>query len=331
MDYNELLKAFSTLTAYQQRTISMAIIDALELNEEDRNNRPKICPFCQKETRTIKKGFRCRKQRYQCKNCKHIFTYNSHTITQHSKIEPSMFRKIVLDTLSCIPIRQTAATLNLSSTCVFQNRHKILCALEVLLDEEQQKLCGTIEFDETFELESKKGERNITRKARKRGGSSDYRGLSREQMCIVTTTDRDGHEIFKCVGFGKPTASSIVECFKKNIVEHSIIYCDGATCYNELGKETNCNVVHLKSHQEYNIVEHINTVNYIHTLIKKQLCAFKGVSTKYINRYCSLFVFIRRFQNMADNELLPIILRKLKNLKFSITRNKLSTSRIFGK
>ena len=49
-------------------------------------------------------------------------------------------------------------------------------------------------------LKAKKGAgRNIQRKARKRGGPSSYRGLSHEQVCIVTTTDRNGHEIFKAV------------------------------------------------------------------------------------------------------------------------------------
>ena len=36
------------------------------------------------------------------------------------------------------------------------------------------KLSGTIEIDETFELESQKGCRKIQRKARKRGGPSYY-------------------------------------------------------------------------------------------------------------------------------------------------------------
>lgn len=77
------------------------------------------------------------------------------------------------------------------------------------------KLSGTIEIDETFELESQKGCRKIQRKARKRGGPSSYRGLSHEQVCIVTTTDRNGHEIFKAVGYGKPTKNSILENFLK--------------------------------------------------------------------------------------------------------------------
>ncbi len=55
---------------------------------------------------------------------------------------------------------------------MFENRHKFLCALEELLDSENQILSGTIEIDETFELKSNKGTRNISRK-----GSQKRRGL----------------------------------------------------------------------------------------------------------------------------------------------------------
>ncbi|MDL2276825.1 hypothetical protein LJC02_04135, partial [Breznakia sp. OttesenSCG-928-G09] len=73
----------------------------------------------------------------------------------------------------------------------------------------------------------------------------------------------------------------------------------------------------------YNQVEHLNTLNSVHSLIKTQLAVFRGVATKYMNRYMSLFVFIRRFLDMDDNEKLPLILRKFKVLHFNISRQTL--------
>lgn len=328
MKQSELLKAIAELTPFQKRKLETYIIDALNLNEKDKNLKPEVCPYCGKKSYMIKKGFNRGKQRYQCKDCKHVFTYNSHTITMYSKIERSMFQQIVLDTLSCIPIKKTAADLDLSIQCVFENRHKILCAMEMILAKENSKLNGTIEFDETYVLKSEKGTKNIKRKARKRGEPSNYRGLSHEQVCIVTTTDRNGHEIFKAIGFGKPTTYSILENFNKKLVPKSIIYTDGAFCYDELAKENNCSLVQLKTRTSYNRVEHINTVNYIHSMIKKCISFYRGVSTKYINRYLSLFVFLRRYQEMDDNERLPLMLRNLKELHFTITRKVLKTYKI---
>lgn len=117
------------------------------------------------------------------------------------------------------------------------------------------KLSGTIEIDETFELESQKGYREIHRKSRKRGEPSSYRGLSHEQVCIVITTDRNGHEIFKAVGYGKPTKNSILENFLKNLDSKSFIYSDEVFCYDEVAKKTSSSLVQLKSHLLYNTVQ----------------------------------------------------------------------------
>ena len=328
MKQSELLKAIASLTPYQRRKLDRYIIDALHLNEEDLNTKPEVCPYCHKQSHMIKKGFASGKQRFQCKDCNHVFTYNSHTITMYSKIDRSMFLRIVQDTLAFVPIKKTAADLDLSIPCVFENRHKFLCALEELLDLENQLLSGTIEFDETFELESHKGSRNRNKKARKRGGPSKYRGISHEQICIVTTTDRNGHEIFKMIGFGKPTTNSILENFSGSLAKKSIIYTDGAFCYDQLAQKTECRLVQLKDHNSYNQVEHINTVNYIHSFIKRQLAQYRGVATKYINRYLSLFVFARRFQDMDENEKMPIISKKLKALNFTITRTSLKSTHL---
>ena len=58
---------------------------------------------------------------------------------------------------------------------------------------------------------------------------------------------------------------------------------------------------------------------------KRSIDCIQGYRTKYMNRYMSLFVFVRRFQEMDDNEKLPIILRRLKDLNFTITRKSLKT------
>ena len=49
---------------------------------------------------------------------------------------------------------------------------------------------GIVEMDETYFLYSEKGKRGITgRNPRKRGGSSQFRGISREQVCVIIARD----------------------------------------------------------------------------------------------------------------------------------------------
>lgn len=46
-------------------------------------------------------------------------------------------------------------------------------------------------MDETYFLYSEKGKRKVEgRKARKRGGSSSQRGISKEQVCVLVGRDR---------------------------------------------------------------------------------------------------------------------------------------------
>jgi len=54
------------------------------------------------------------------------------------------------------------------------------------------KLRGIVEADETFVLSTRKGERNLDRKARRRGGKASKRGLSHEQVPVLVAADRSG-------------------------------------------------------------------------------------------------------------------------------------------
>lgn len=48
------------------------------------------------------------------------------------------------------------------------------------------------EANETYLLESDKGQRNLGREPRKRGGSATKPGISDEQICVLVARDRAG-------------------------------------------------------------------------------------------------------------------------------------------
>ncbi len=71
---------------------------------------------------------------------------------------------------------------------LFYWRHKVLSSLKQM---DFEKFSGIVEMDETYSLYSEKGKRNIEgRKPRKRGGSSKFRGISHEQVCVLIARDR---------------------------------------------------------------------------------------------------------------------------------------------
>lgn len=330
MRQSELLKKYAQLTERQKERVIRELEDLIALNEELKDSKPKECPHCRKDTKMIKKGKQSGKQRYQCQECGRYITYDSHTITSHLQITEEEFFEICKDTVNLVPIKETSARLNRSIQTIFNNRHKFLVLLENMIQSEHILLSGTIEIDETYELESSKGVTPTNRKARKRGEPSKYRGISHEQACIITSTDRQGHEIFKAVGFSKPTSQIITDNFAKSIINNSVLYVDGAFCYDQLAIETNCKLVNLKTFHAYNQVEHLNTVNNIHRFIKETFAFYRGIATKYMNRYMSLFTMIRRCIDMDYNEKIELLIKAIKSFHCSITIRSLKTANLFA-
>lgn len=330
MEQSELLQLYAKLTESQKNRIQLLLKDFVLLNDQNAETKPEICPVCNQKYRMIKKGKHTNgKQRYLCKGCGHKFTWDSHTVVSNLKIGKDEFYTICLDTLNGVPIKVTASNLNRSSVCVFENRHKFLVVLEEILDKSKDIVSGTVEFDETYLLESVKGTSPKNRKARHRGEPSNLRGISHEQVCIVTTTDRNCHEIFKGVGYAKPTSEIIAQTFSERIVNKSSIYTDGTRIYDKLAQDTYCKIAYLPTHECYTKVEHLNTVNSIHSMIKDRIRLYRGIATKYVNRYTALFVFMRKFLDMDDNEKTEITSRALKHFNCSVTRHSLRMSHLF--
>ena len=219
MRQSEVLKKFSQLTDSQKELIGREVDDYLALNKSLSEEKPTLCPKCGQPHKMISHGHQKNgKHRYTCSGCGRTMTYDSCTIMSNLKISKDEFIEICRDTLNLVPIAQTAAKLDLSIPTVHYNRHKFLAVLEDILKAETALLSGTVEIDETYELESSKGTPPENRKPRKRGEPSHLRGISHEQVCIVTTTDRNGHELFQAVGYGKPTSDCVTETFGSHIL-----------------------------------------------------------------------------------------------------------------
>ena len=131
MRQSEVLKEFSRLTDTQKERISRSMKDMIMMNEDLRSEKPEVCPVCGAvHPHMRRRGMHGGKMRWSCCECGHRFTYDSHTITSNLKISKDVFMEICIDTLNLVPIKVTAARLNVSVHCVFNNRHKFLCLLE---------------------------------------------------------------------------------------------------------------------------------------------------------------------------------------------------------
>ncbi len=87
-----------------------------------------------------------------------------------------------------LTVRASAERCGLAVNPAFRWRHRFLAAKDL----KARKLTGIVEADETCVPESRKGARNLERKARRRGGKASKRGLSDEQVPVLVVADRSG-------------------------------------------------------------------------------------------------------------------------------------------
>lgn len=319
MTITELQTAISELNTYQIEQIATQIAKYLNLNEELKNTRPTVCPRCgRSDVPFIKKGMHGGKQRYQCKGCGRKFTYDAEQITAHSHQSINAWITVIEDTLSLRPLDETAEKIGVCHETSFNMRHKLLAFLETVTESEIV-LDELVEADETYVVESQKGTKCEDRKPRKHGEGATKPGLSHEQYCVCVATDRNNHACAVCVNRAKPSGDDIVEALSAHIAPESVLLCDGATAYNKLADLLQCKKVELKGHDSYDRVYHLNTVNNQHSRIKEMLRQFRGVASKYLNRYLALFTTIASYAKSSVAESADDLRRSLSTIRKHVT------------
>lgn len=127
----------------------------------------------------------------------------------------------------------------------------------------------------------------------------------------MPAVQRLGKAIARTFNMAKPTSEDCLN-FGKHIQKHSYAWTDGLESYTRILQEKQCKRIVLKSYKEYDTVNHLNNVNSFHNAIEKQYETYRGVASKYINRYNALFCIQREIQGMDGQETLVYVLKKLK-------------------
>jgi transposase-like protein len=148
------------------------------------------CPHC-KGRRLHRHGLARGLRRYKCLDCAR--TFNALTGTPLARLRKrERWLKFAEALCASETVRAAAVRAGIDKSTSFRWRHRFLKARNELKD---RRLTGIVEADECFILLSRKGERRLPRKARKRGGKAEKPGLSGEQTPILIARDRYGHHL----------------------------------------------------------------------------------------------------------------------------------------
>ena len=192
--FGKLLDQLSELTAAQAEKVVAALHrrdgDAVRQIVEQRVCEAPQCPRCG-AAHIRRYGMEHGLQRYRCVGCGR--TFNALTGTPLARLRKKECWASFANSLQqSHSVREAARQIGVAKNTSFRWRHRFLRLDKDML---KQTLTGIVEVDESFVLESRKGERVLPREARKRGGKAKKPGLSAEQTPVLIARDRHGDQV----------------------------------------------------------------------------------------------------------------------------------------
>ena len=289
-----------------------------------------VCPKCEKaHPKLIRGGISRGKQLYRCKNCNKRFVTNHGQLRFYSHQPQDKWNEVIADTIEGnVSIEKTAAKIDVNPVTAFRMRHKLLHALGI--SQEDVNLNGIEELDEKYFGISHKGMRSQVIPGKKRGSNAGKRGLSKEQICIMTGGERNGrsNSYARAYSMGKVNEDDAMK-LGKHIDDNSSCLTDAAVEYRKMIESRN-GKWHIAKLGECDNVYHLNHVNNFHGMMEDVYNHYRGVSSKYINRYAALFCVMRECRGMDRTEIVIHVLKKLRKKCDCFFIRQISTDDVFA-
>jgi transposase-like protein len=277
----------------QAHEIQMPVIENAKQEALSKESR-KPCPHC-KSKNVYSRGSQNNIKTYSCKDCKKWYNQTAGTPLWDIKLKEKWSKY-----LQCMnagySIRKCASEVGICIQTSFDWRHKILSSLNSLVPE---TLSGVVECDELELAINNKGDRNLSRKPRKR--STDFsRNESQEVnvVQIVTAVERKGDKLLKVVVSKRLSEVELEKALEGKLENGTRLITDKHPTYKSYGKnkkEITHKSVRASEHvdkQEKSV--HLQTVNQTHSQLRKFLGGFNGVSTKYLQNYLNWFAYEKK-------------------------------------
>ena len=157
---------------------------------------PTVCPHCgATDDRLGSWGQSHGLKRYRCRDCGRTFNALTGTALAHlrKREQWTRYAELLIEGAS---LREVARRCQIDKNTAFRWRHRFL---RDAAGHRAEHEAGIVEADETFFLESFKGQRHLPRPARHRGGVAGKRGLSAEQIPVLVVTFLTLPSLLVCV------------------------------------------------------------------------------------------------------------------------------------
>lgn len=195
--------------------------------------------------------------------------------------------------------RMAAREIDVSHKTVWRWRHKVMLRL---MPGQSPMLTGIVEADETYFRRNYKGSAPVGRHRRRRGTKNgSKRGLGKDKVPVLVVRSRNG-DTQSVVLPGTATAGALSCALGGVISSNGTTLCtDGSGALRMAARALQVKHVALvtKRNERKHGIYHVQTVNSYQGRLKEWLAPFRGVATKYLNRYLTWHIIHERIGRLT--------------------------------
>ena len=293
IDFVKLLSQLASLTQPQRAQVRSALDERPSTSNSAIASvlpSPNVCPHCQAPGEQLRPwGHSHGLARMRCRACGKTCNALTGTPLAHLRKRERWLRygQALIEGVS---VRQAAQCCGVDKNTAFLWRHRFLRAAATHRPAHEG---GIVEADETFFLESFKGQRELPRPARKRGGV----GAQWEHIAVLVVRDRSGQTAdFR---LEKTDAPHITAVLRPLVDKDAILCTDGARVYQTVARDMGLIHRAINVQQGIRVIDgafHIQNVNAYDSRLKQWMGRFHGVATKYLESYLGWRRMLERYR-----------------------------------
>ena len=247
-----------------------------------------ICNKCGATNSLVKNGTnKLGTQRYKCKNCFKTFILND-TTTQHLRLSDYHIKKLIGYMIDDVTLDVIARNMNLNIKTIHYYRYIVFHALKNYQSE--IKLHGTILIDETF--------MSIREKQYKifRSDGKDIRGLSFNQLCIITLINLAGISTAKVSSRAMALPHHYIDLFTENIGKPDRFIHDGNPKQVQFMNQFECEKINGRKDDSGEFSTDL--IDSYHSNLKRYFFKHAGYRLKNLQHYLNFFVYRQNYLSM---------------------------------
>lgn len=298
-DADERIRMIEELKSVLQKELLRTHIDIPDM----------ACPSCGC-TECIRYGkTRAGTPRWQCRSCKAVRCHvDTGSILANTKLDDSVWMDYAVCFVDGLTCDEVAERIHVCHKTAWFMRLRTMQAIFPQLPSFQVKAGNGVEIDELFFRESFKGTRfdgmPIMPRNPRQDGRCDKRGISDEQICVITAYNDSDDFFFDVCCRGPLTNDIAMNTLQDRICSGAIVNTDENKAYPRVMKELSV-ATHIATNSEDHSA--LGRINEIHGDVRTFFSRFKGVSTRWLHLYFGWYKWRRCFRCNSDMAVKQIV------------------------